>query len=388
MFFLSLFLIFSYHCTKHIKYENKRAIIAESISNLVDNKLRNRNEIVTFLCFIIFTYYWITLIPLFVKYNQNDIYGSIMTIITPIILFAFFIHIIRNIFIGFREKRINRYSFSSLIFFVIIVYYWLNLQNILQIKTIEGNKIIEILSENAHWVVPFVISTIIAIVLFYIERKLKYKYPKRIIWRWERSLTIFDIFPEIIFAYIFLSIIVLSNLLSDIALISDFPETQRLLLVVVVIFSIMILILANFILKLFSNSFIDNMIKWNEFFECYNGESITSIGNYYQQLIKVKGKCRALSIDEKYRKKHEFFNQHFYIEIDGAHEDIDVISLEEKTPFKKYTPLVSESDHIILIGEMKSILDDESLFPSENRISEIIIAHHVELDQQETENSS
>ena len=79
----------------------------------------------------------------------------------------------------------------------------------------------------------------------------------------------------------------------------------------------------------------------------------------------------------------KFAENTFLLEIDDSRENIDVISLEEKKPLRKTKKILRESDELIIIGEMKSILDDDTLVPCDDRISEIILAYHIEKKHQD-----
>ena len=156
------------------------------------------------------------------------------------------------------------------------------------------------------------------------------------------------------------------------------PEINLVILLFYLLYIAINFVLLFLTIRRFLKFFIKNMISWNNFFNCYYGTSIKNLLISHNKLVKISGRCRAISINENFRKKYENFNQHFLLEIDDSKEDIDIISLKEKTNIIKYLPLVSESDEITIIGEMKSILDDENFSNGNNRIVDIILAHHVE----------
>lgn len=90
----------------------------------------------------------------------------------------------------------------------------------------------------------------------------------------------------------------------------------------------------------------------------------------------------------KYRKKFDKdYNQHFLFDINDEDKPIDVISLEEITPLGDYHSIVRENEELVIIGELKSILDDEAIFKEDNRVSRLFIAHHIELKNSQINNS-
>jgi len=209
--------------------------------------------------------------------------------------------------------------------------------------------------------------------------KIQKSIPKKPIKASEQSLSQLLIGPEILFCIGFLLnllfILTIAELLS--IYYSPFP--------ILGIFTITITIYFLFLTFLIFLSiyypvelFIKNIKEWSQFFTCYKNSNINRIENIYKKPIKIIGTVRSISINELYRKKYDGFHQHFLIEIEDSREDIDVISLIERNPFHKTLPLVSESDRVMIIGEMKAILDDSNLIPDDNRISDIIIAYHIE----------
>jgi hypothetical protein len=154
------------------------------------------------------------------------------------------------------------------------------------------------------------------------------------------------------------------------------------LLIVVLFFllpSILIILMVCYMfLSDFSYSFVRNIFHWKKFFDCYNSSPIEYLLDSSDELIKAEGRCRAISIKETYRKKIDSYNQHIYFELNSSKEDIDVICLQEKNPFYNSKRELVESDEIMLIGKIKSALDDEYFYQNDNRINDYILAYHVE----------
>ena len=389
--FSGLFLMFVVHANGDGKYKENKRQISFSIRNLLKNRLgnedKNRNNLGIFLSIIIIMYYVLTLTPYIIEYYNDTAFSAIWWLIGPLCVLVIFTLRVKNIFIGLREKTINRYLGIVSFLSVWLIFLWLNFSSKIKIASTEGADLVQILMENANWFIPVIITSIIAVIIFLSETKLRKTYPKRTIYKWEKSMKIFDLVTEMVFSFVFLILLILLVLFMGIISISGSSNVQQSFLIIIIFMIASIFLMGYTYLKNYAASFIENMIKWYEFFKCYNGKSTGISKKDYGRLIKLTGKCEAISINDKYRKKFDDYNQHFLIDINGEDKLIDVISLEEKTPLGDYYPIVRENNELVIIGELKSILDDEAVFKENNRVSRLIIAHHIELKNSQINNS-
>lgn len=375
-FFLIISSIFLFYCTRNEDFKKNKSRIIGSVVNLPKNRLKDLEKLTVIVAIAILTFYFLELTPILLVYYQYNVFTSSLIFSSFLFLFLLSINLLVNIFTGLREKGFNRYFIFVPLFFVWLIYYVLILSKILPLNLDDDFNLLNMFIENTFWIIPTIISIIIA---FFLGRgKLKKNLPEKAKVGWEKSIYPFALVVEVFLCLDLLLNLVLLETSLDILSIENFSMVLTFLAILIAIAIIADLYVGFFILSYPSTLFINNMIDWSKFFECYNGPTITELGEYPKSLIKISGKCRAISIKEKYRKKYESFNQHFLLEVDDSREDIDVISLEETNPFINTKPLVRESDNITIVGEMKSILNDEILFPNDNRISDLILAHHIE----------
>lgn len=372
IFFAPLFFLFCYFCIRNPDFERNKFKIKNSVLQLLENRLKKQRSFATFLSFSIICFYTLTLIPIITSFYRNNIFSSITAILPFLFLFLLFAKVLRNVFLGLRENVLSKYFIVLSLFSVWIIFYLFNLP----IKFNKNFNLTSISTNIANWVIPVILTFIFALIIPILQKNLKKTYPKREVAGWEKSILSFDLISELVLSYSFLSFLFSLNLL---LIVIDPQGVNTQIIIILIIFLYIGTFFINFIyLNHLTASFIKNIVKWDEFFKCFNGPVMKKLGENHQKLIKISGKCKAISIDEKYREKFDGFNQHFLLTIDDSEETVDVISLEEKVSFKDSIPLVREFGEIILIGELKYVLDDEILNPHENRISKLILAYHIE----------
>jgi len=369
--FSMFFLFFIFHASMYRKFQPNLAKISNSIVNLLENRLVDRQNFYIFLCFSILSYYFLTLLPYIIEINKDNIFSITMTIPIFFIL-TLFLSFIRNTYIGLREKYFNRFSVPILLIFIWASFYLINISSIINIS-LNSTDVVKIIKDNIYWFIPLIVA-----VVFFIFEKFKARYPKKIIHRWERSLTNSDLLQDFFLSWIFIGLLTILTLLTKVIPAIGLINLQP-TFVVMSSFIGLIVLASYFFVKPYAYSFIKNMINWDEFFNSYQGAFSTYLNQSYGELIKIKGECTSISVNEKYQDKFEYFNQHFLLKVNGTEQLIDVISLEEKTSFRNYLPIVSEGNSLLIIGELKSILDDDFLVPINLRVSNVVIAHHVEL---------
>jgi len=368
IFFSSLLLIFSFFCSRNPDFQKNKMKIANSTIQLLKYRLKKTSNFMSFLCIMVFCFYVLNLIPIITSFYKNNLNSSIITIIPLLFIFLLFYFILRNIFMGFRENFITRYFPIIFLLSIWIIYFWLNLN----IKFYD----IFNMTNFANWMVPVLLGFLFTLILPVIQGNLKKIYPKRKIAEWEKSILPFDIFSECMISFGLFGFLIILNLY--LAVIDSKGSIIQSLTIIIIIFYVSILFIYFLYLKFLSDTYIKKIINWDEFFKCYTGSVTKKLDETHSKLTKISGKCKAISINEKYRDKFEYFNQHFLLQIDNSEDTIDVISLNEKIPFKNSETLVREFDEIIVVGEIKSVLDDDILKPKENRISKLILAHHIE----------
>ena len=376
--FLILLFIFCRGIYKQENYRLNKNKIAISIEFLLKNRFKESDFFGYFLGSLIVIYFILTTTPFIIEYYQNNLFVSFVIFLTILMLFLFLASQLRNSFVGLQENAFNRLLAIFSLGLIWIFYFSLHFYFILPQESRGNFDIVQIISTNVIWLIPALISITIPIFLFYIERKLKKKFPKREIKGWEKASP--TILEELILCYFFLMHLLNISLLLILVEKDVTDAIIRALVIAIALMYFGVIYFSRSVLDKITKSFTKNMIDWSEFIECYNSQPVNNVEQYREHLIKISGKCKAVSINEKYRNKFEDFNQHFLLEIGHSKADpIDVISLEEKKPLRTTKKIIRESDEIIIIGELKSVLDDETLKYNENRISPLLLSNHIEL---------
>jgi len=364
--FISFYFLY-YHCKKDRRFGENKNEIRETITNLIDKRSYTKIKFIEFFDSIIPIIY---LLELFITINfiKNDI-----DLLSPIFLFTIFLlglmlSKVKNLFTGFQEGWFERYSLLIFLSSASIFYLWAIFLRQEDIFRVDLNFLFLI-------IIPFIPVLIEKII---IRPRLKQKKENIGFSHYMNSTTlIMEFIFSFLFVFIILSIVIVGYLLGLFVITKIFS-----LLIITLFFllpSILIIMMVCYtFLSDFSYSFVKNIFDWRKFFDCYNSPSIEHLLDSSDDLIKAEGRCRAISIKETYRKKIDSYNQHIYFELNSSKEDIDVICLEEKNPFYNSKKELVESDKIMLIGKIKSALDDEYFYPNDNRINDYILAYHVE----------
>jgi hypothetical protein len=299
---------------------------------------------------------------------KNDFYQFTIFYFFTTLLFSIFINKIRNISIGLQESGFKTFSLTFFLFLSFFTFFML-----IFYKGFDASKWdVSILS-------PLIVPIVIAIVnQAFLRNRPK---PKGEIVGWSRLLTTSTIIMEFIVSflavYLLLFIIVAGHLFA-LGIISESIAIVNFGIISIILCMVLLIILPLIFFNDFSRYFTRSLIDWKIFFNCYyeNSSNKQEIENY--KLVKLTGTCKAISISDKYRKYFYNYNQHFLLQLNNTEKNIDVVSLDEKNPFKFTKKMVSEGDKIEVIGKFKSSLNDESFSSKTTRISEYFITYHIE----------
>jgi len=357
-------------------YQKNKDEIKETIHNLIKKRQSGKFTFPQLFHFSIFSIYFIEL-SIILFFIKNDLYTFTYLFWISIIFLALFINKIRNLSIGLQESISVTYNlafsliFSSFIWYALI---FLNGSKIFQINNLNFNETITLM-------IAFTSGIILPIIILIIDKiYLRNRSDnKRSAAGWGHLINRTTLAHE--FIILFLSIYFILFLTTDVYLFSiGILAGSMFLFSFFLFFLIFTFIILALIPSIFLRSFIDYFLRsitdWKNFFTVlFNDKNKDDSPG---KLIKIIGVCKAVSINEKYKEKFCDFNQHFLLHDPLHNQDIDIISLKEKNPIIGTKRIVNELNEIMLIGEMKYVLDDTTLNPNDNRISKLIIAYHVE----------
>jgi len=357
-------------------YQKNKDKIKETILNLIKNRQFGKFTFPQLFHFSIFSIYFIEL-SIILFFIKNDLYTFTYLFWIFIIFLALLLNKIRNLSIGLQESISATYNLAFSLIFSSIIWYaliFLNGSKIFQVNNLNFNEIMTI-------IIAFTSGILLPIIILIIDkiylRNRSDNKGSSVGWGHQVNRT--TLAYE--FIILFLSIYFILFLTTDVYLFSIgilvkstfiFSFFLFLLLITVIIFAI----IPSIFLRSFIDYFLRSIIEWRKFFEAFFNDQ--NKDKSPGKLIKIIGVCKAVSINEKYKEKFCNFNQHFLLHDSFDNQDIDIISLKEKNPLIGTKRIVKELNEIMLIGEMKYVLDDATLDPGNNRISKLIIAYHVE----------
>jgi len=372
---LFLLYIYFYFFCKHIKktymFETNKKEFGKTIKFLIKNRIFGNLTFPEIISASIFLLYLLEL-SMIIFLIKDEIYPFAYLFLFFAIIFSIFLNKIRNIIIGIQEGYLKTYSLMCFLVISFLSFFALIFFNGLDTKNWDFSVLLYILS-------PFIVPIITAVIQWTLLKNKTKQKSERV--GWSRLLNFSTISLELLLSFFTVYIIFFFTVSTSVlALGIIFNSVLIIIISLVSIFAciFMIVILPFIFLKNFAHYFVTSIIYWKLFFDCYNNKPMTRLINGSNKLVKYVGKCKAVSINERYRKKIHMFNQHYLLEIEDSKEYVDVISLEEKNPLiftKKY---VKEGEEVKIIGKIKSSLEDETFFPNENRISEFILAYHTE----------
>jgi len=376
--FALICLFFFFHLLKEDKsYGEEKSKIIITLKDLLKNRIPENVDFCEFCGFIILVYYLLALTPRLISFFK-EIEVATMMYFVILFLFTIFLDIIINYFSGFQEKKVNRFLILMPILGILTLYYLIFINDFINdIIDFENLDIVTILQQFLTYFIPILIPLLSIYIAYWIRKN---SMPKKPIKAWEQSINRSLIAPEFLMLLCFLLNLLIIFTIAE--LVNVYHISPINILTTITIMTLIFLLYCSALCLLsFAypvELFLKNIKEWSQFFNCYKNSNLKRIENIYKKPIKIIGKVRSISVDESYKKKYDSFHQHFLIEIEDSREDIDVFSLLERNPFRKTLSLVSETDRVTIIGEMKAILDDSNLIPDDNRISDIIIAYHIE----------
>lgn len=370
LFLLTIYLYFFYeHIKKVNKFDDCKNEFGKTINFLMKNRVFGNLSYVDFITSSIFLLYILELF-LIIFLIKND-YTSAYIFLFSAIFLSIFVNKIRNITVGIQEGFFKSYSLMFFLSFSFLSFFAIISLNGIDIENWDFSVLIYMLS-------PFLVPIITAIVEWaLLKNRPKHKSEKV---GWSRLLNLPTIVSEGLLsfftAYLIFLLIASSSVLA-IGLLSGSILIIGITLISIAACIILTVILPWAFFRDFASYFVKSVIDWNRFIDRYNNQPIDCLSKESTNLVKIIGKCKALSINEKYRKKIHGFNQHYLLEIEKSKEKIDVISLEEKNPLIFTKKNIREGDEIKIIGKIKSSLNDET-FSSEERVSKYLLAYHTE----------
>jgi len=361
------FYIFYYYVKKTKQYDTNKKDFGKTINYLIKNRFFSNLTVPDFIVGTLFFLYFFELFMI-IFLIKNDFYQFAIFYFFTTLLFSMFINKIRNISIGLQESEFKTFSltiflFLSFLTFFILIFY----------KGFDANK----------WDISILSPLIVPIVVAIIDRAFLRNRPKQKGERvgWSRLLITSTIIMEFIISflavYLILFIIVGGHLFA-LGIISGSMAIVYFGIISIILCIVLLIILPLIFFNDFSRYFTRSLTEWKIFFDCYYKGLPNKQEKETYKLVKLIGTCKAISISDKYRKYFHNYNQHFLLQLEDPERNIDVVSLEEKNPFKFTKKIVNEGDKIEVIGKFKSSLNEESFSSKKTRISDYFIAYHIE----------
>jgi len=357
-------------------YQKNKDEIKETIHNLIKKRQIGKFTFPQLFHFSIFSIYFMELSTL-LFFIKNDLYTFSYLFWISIIFLALFLNKIRNLSIGLQESNFATYNLAFSLIFSTFIWYaliFLNGSKIFQINNLNFNEIITLMMAFTSGIMlPIIILVIDKIYL----RNRSGNKGRAVGWGHliNRTTLAYEFILLFLFVYFVLFLTTDVNLFS-IGILANSMFLFSFFLFLLVFTIIILALIPSIFLRSYIDYFLRSITDWEKFFKTlFNDKNKDESPG---KLIKIIGICKAVSINEKYKENFCNFNQHFLLNDTLHNQDIDIISLKEKNPIIGTKKIVNELNEIMLIGEMKYVLDDTTLNPNNNRISKLIIAYHVE----------